>query len=176
MSGINNRIEQHLQAVRQDPLARPIIDRVKRAAASEQVSSGALLDVAVSATVDEFKRQGRPVDANAVREQAYLAAAAASTEQSMELSDLPAGDDKTKHFFVSGLLSIKIANVADKLLPRSWSEKLGAAASFAIGFGKEVYDGFNTWRTKTGTGFNREDLQADAAGAKRPFDVRVPKA
>lgn len=175
MSGINQRIENQLRAVQADPQARPIIDRVK-AEAAKGADSRAVLDAAVIATVDEFKRQGRPIEADAVRERAFLAAAAAVTEAPFSLSDLPQGDDKAKHFFVSGFMSLRIADALDRVLPRGLSERLGAAGSFAVGFLKEVYDGVMTWKTNTGTGFSREDLAADAAGASRPFRLSVPKA
>ncbi|MNS86539.1 lipoprotein [compost metagenome] len=167
MSGINNAIENRLKAVRQDARFRPAIDQVK-AANRQGVTSNELLDVAVKATVDEYKASGRRIDADQVRQRAFLAAAAAAAETPIQLSDLPEGDDKTKHFFVSGLISIKVAEVADKLLPRGLAEKIGTGASIFMGWGKEVYDKFFA------TGYNRDDLKADVAGAKRPFEVKVP--
>ena len=166
MSRINTMIENQLKTVRQDARFRPAIDQVK-AANRKGVTSNELLDVAVKATVDEYKASGRKVKADEIRERAFLAAAAASTETSIQLADLPQGDDKTKHFFVSGVLSMKAADLADKLLPRSWAEKLGAGASIALGWVKEVYD------AAFATGYNRDDLKADVAGAKRPFQVKV---
>jgi uncharacterized protein YfiM (DUF2279 family) len=169
MSGINNAIENKLKTVRQDARFRPVIDQVK-AANHQGVTSDELLKVAVKATVDEYKSSGRTINQNEVRERAFLAAAAASSETSIQLADLPEGDDKTKHFFVSGLISLKATDIADKLLPRSWAEKLGTGFSIFMGWGKEVYDKFFA------TGYNRDDLKADVAGAKRPFQVKVPGA
>lgn len=166
MSGINNMIEGKLKTVRQDARFRPVIDQVK-AANHQGVTSDELLTVAVKATVDEYKASGRRINQDEIRSRAFLAAAAAAAETPMSLADLPQGDDKTKHFFVSGLISMKIAEAADKILPRGLSEKIGTGLSIALGWGKEVYDKFFA------TGYNREDLKADVAGAKRPFQVKV---
>lgn len=167
MSSINAKIENRLRAASEDARFRPVIDQVK-AANKAGVTSDELLEVAVAATVDEFKRSGRALDQHDVRQEAFLAAAAASTETPIELADLPQGQDKTKHFFVSGLISLKATELADKLLPRGWAETLGTGASIAIGWAKEVYDALFA------TGYSREDLQADVAGAKRPHQLQVP--
>lgn len=166
MSGINTTIENKLKTVRQDARYRSAIDQVK-AASHKGVTSDELLTVAVKATVDEYKASGRRINNDEIRSRAFLAAAAAASETPIELSDLPAGSDKTKHFFVSGVISMKIAEVADKVLPRGISEKIGTGFSIALGWGKEVYDKFFA------TGFNRDDLKADVAGAKRPFQIKV---
>lgn len=164
MSRINTMIENRLRAVREDARFRPIIDQVK-AAATGTPHSDALLAVALTASRDQFTREGKTPDAYEVRERAFISAAAASTEQRFTLSDLAPGADKTQHFFTSGMISLKVAEVTDKLLPRVVAEKLGVGASVTIGFFKEVYDQFFA------TGFNKGDLSADVAGAKRPFNL-----
>ena len=166
MSMINRKLESRFEAVRKDAHYRPIIDQVK-AKAGTGASSDQLLKAAVCATRDQFKREGKTAGDHTLREQAFLAAAAASMEKPMTLSDLPEGEDKTKHFLTSGFLSLTIAKWADKVLPRGLAEKVGTAGSIALGWGKEVYDKFFA------TGYNREDLQADIAGAKRPFDMTL---
>lgn len=168
MSSINNFLEGRFNAVRRDASYRPVIDKVK-AEAKNGASSHDVLNVAMSATVDQFKRQGKKLDAHAVREAAFLAAAAASIEQPFEMKDMPAGDDKTKHFLTSGFLSVTVAKWADKVLPRGLAEKIGIGASAGLGWAKEVYDKF------FGTGYNKDDLKADFAGAKRPFELTVPQ-
>lgn len=166
MSSINRYIERRFEGVRQDAHYRPIIDQVK-ASARPGATSDQVLEAAVCATKDQFKREGKMASDHLVREQAFLAAAAASMEQSMTLSDLPEGDDKTKHFMTSGFLSLTVSKWADKLLPRGLAEKIGVGVSFGIGWAKEVYDHFFA------TGYNRDDLKADMAGAKRPFELDV---
>lgn len=167
MSKINQILEGRFNAVRQDATYRPAIDRVKQAA-KPGVTSDEILNVAVAATVDSFKRQGRKLDKNDVREAAFLAAAAASMEQPFELKDLPAGNDKTKHFLTSGFLSLKLADAADVLLPRRAAEWVGEKLTMGLGWAKEVYD------MAFATGYNTDDLKADFAGARRPARVAVP--
>lgn len=167
MSKINQLIESRFKAVRRDARHRPVIDAVK-ASVVPGMTSEQVLQVAVQATVDEFKRTGRPLQADAIREQALLDTAAASMEKRFALSDLPSGTDKTEHFMTSAFLSLKVAEAADKMMPRAWAEKLGFGASAALGWGKEVYDKFFA------TGYSREDLAADFAGARRPYQLAVP--
>lgn len=170
MSKINDILNSRIQSAGRDPITRAVANQVK-AANLQGASSNDVLNVAVKATQDHFVKSGKPMpSANVIREKAFLGAAVATSEKPVELKDLPAGSDKTQHFFTSGVLSLTFANFADKLLPRSWAEKLGEKLSFGIGFGKEIYDKFFA------TGFNRDDLKADAAGAKRPFELKVPKA
>lgn len=165
MSGINTMIEGKLRNVRNDARVRPVIDSVKAAAPK---NSDAALDVAMRASRDSFVREGKKASADDIRERAFLAAAAAATEKPMNFSDLPAGDDKVKHFFVSGVISLAVSKVADVVLPASWAHAIGTGASVTLGFFKEIYDQFFA------TGFNREDLAADKAGAARPFKLAVP--
>lgn len=159
MSRINEMIESRLTSVRRDPAARPIIDKVKAEAAKSGATSESVLRAAVAIAKDTYKG----ASADDIREKAFLSAAAAAVEKPFTLKDLPEGEDKTKHFFVSGVLSLRIAEVADKVLPRGLSEKLGAWGSSFVGWGKEVYDGMFA------TGYNREDLKADFKGARTPF-------
>lgn len=168
MSWLNDRIESRLRTLRQDPRLAPVIDQVKRQATAG-TSSEALLATAAVAARDSFVREGRTPHADEIRERAFLAAAGASTEKQIQLADLPKGDDKTRHFFVSGFISLQVARFCDVVLPRSWANGLGYAASMAVGYLKEVADHF------TGSGYNREDLVADRAGAASPFALRVPR-
>ncbi|MEB3222733.1 MAG: hypothetical protein VKS61_11705 [Candidatus Sericytochromatia bacterium] len=160
MSWINDRLESRLRAVRQDERLRPAIDAVKAAGARPGVTGEALLDVALVAARDSYARSVHAPTADQIRERALLAAAAASAEQGISLAGLPAGTDKARHFFLSGWLALQLARAADTLLPRRLAEPVGVAGSVAIGFLKEVYDAFFA------TGFSREDLQADTAGAR----------
>ena len=163
---IDNALEGRLRQVAADARYRPVVEKVE-AAHRDGVTSDELLDVAVKATRDEYKRTNRPVKESQLREDAFLAAAAASVEHQVQLGDLPQGSDKTEHFFTSGVISLKAANFFDKFLPRSWAEKLGTGASLALGYAKEVGDKF------FGTGFDTDDIKADKAGAKRPFEMKV---
>lgn len=167
MSWINDQLESRLRTVRQDARMRPIIDQVKAAGQSGKRSDD-LLAVAAKAARDSYVKEGKRPSADQVRERAFLAAAAAATEQPTTLTDIPKGDDKTQHFFVSGMISLKVAEVADKLLPRGLAEKLGVGVSVSLGWLKEVYDHFFA------TGYNTDDLKADVAGAKKPFAMSVP--
>lgn len=169
MSWLNDRIENRLRTLRQDPRMAVVIDQVK-ANAKPGVTSDELLAQAAIAARDSFAREGRAPHADEVRERAFLAAAVATTEQPTTLADLPAGNDKTQHFFMSGWLSLQIARVADVVLPRSLAQQVGYGLSMALGYAKEVYDQF------VGSGYNTEDLKADRAGARSPFTVRVPGA
>ncbi len=169
MSWLNETIESRLRTLRQDPRMAPVIDQVK-AASQAGVTSDELLAKAAVAARDSFVREGRAPHADEIRERAFLAAAAAATEQRTSLADLPAGNDKTQHFFVSGWLSLQAARVADVILPRSLAQRVGYGVSMAVGYLKEVYDQFR------GSGYNTEDLKADRAGARSPFLVRVPAA
>ncbi len=168
MSWINDQIESRLRTVRQDVRLRPIIDQVKATGQKPGTSADALLAVAAVAARDSFVREGkRPTD-DQIRARAFTAAAAAATEQPTVLAGIPQGQDKTQHFFVSGMISLKVAEVADKLLPRGLAEKVGIGVSISLGWLKEVYDQFFA------TGYSREDLQADVAGARKPFSLAVP--
>jgi uncharacterized protein YfiM (DUF2279 family) len=169
MNWLNDRIDSHLRTLRQVPSMAPVIDQVK-AAARGSVTSDALLAKAAVAARDSFVSEGRAPRADEIRERAFLAAAAAATEQRTTLTDLPPGDDKTKHFFVSGWLSLQAARVADIVLPRSLAQQVGYGFSMAMGYAKEIYDHF------LGSGYNTEDLKADRAGARSPFLLRVPEA
>jgi uncharacterized protein YfiM (DUF2279 family) len=163
VSWINDRLESRLRAVRQDVLMRPAIDAVKAAAGRPGVTGQALLDVSLAATRDSYERSIYGPAPDQLRERALLAAAAASAETGISLEGLPTGADKTRHYFLSGWISLQLARAADVLLPRGLAEHLGVGGSVAMGLLKEVHDVF------FGTGFSREDLQADLAGARAPF-------
>ena len=162
---VDNFLETRLRKVRNDATYRPVIDAVK-AANHKGITSNELLDVAVAATRDEFKREGKTAKGAEVRDRALVAALAASTETGIQLADLPEGTDKTEHFLASGVLSAKASGFFDKFLPKSWSEKIGYGISMAFGYAKEINDKF------FGTGYDRDDLKADRAGAKRPFEMK----
>lgn len=161
MSRVNELIESRLKTVQRDPAARPIIERVQAEAAKPGATSATVLKAAVAIAQDSYRGKS----ADQIREKAFLAAAAAATEKPFTLGDLPEGEDKTKHFFVSGVLSLRIAEVADKVLPHGLAAKLGAWGSSAIGWGKEVYDALFA------TGYNKDDLKADFKGARAPFEA-----
>lgn len=164
MSWLNEKIESRLRTLRQDPRMASVIDQVK-ASAQPGVTSEQLLSKAAFAARDSYKG----AHADEIRERAFLAAAAAATEKPTALADLPKGDDKTQHFFMSGWLSLQAARVADVLLPRNWAQQVGFGFSMAVGYAKEIYDKY--W----GSGYNTEDLKADRAGARSPFLVKVPE-
>lgn len=168
MSWINDQIETRLRTVRQDARMRPIIDQVK-ATGRAGCSADDVLAVAARAAYDSFVRAGERPSVERLRERAFLAAAAASAEQGIVLCDIPPGADKTQHFFVSGMISLKVAEIADKVLPRRAAERLGIGASVLVGWFKELHDQLFA------SGYNREDLQADVAGAKKPFSLPVPQ-
>lgn len=169
MSKINDLLNSRIRTAARDPLTRAVADKVK-ASNLKGVSSQEVLDVAIQATQDQYVKSGKPApSSDVIREKAFLGAAVAASEKPFEMKDLPEGSDKTQHFFTSGVLSLTFSKWADTLLPTSWANWLGEKASFALGFGKEIYDKFFA------TGFNRDDLKADLAGAKRPFQIEVPK-
>jgi uncharacterized protein YfiM (DUF2279 family) len=168
VSWINDRLESRLRAVRQDERMRPAIDAVKGAAGQPGVTGEALLDVSLNATRDSYARSPHGPAPDQLRERALLAAAAASAEAGISLESLPTGADKTRHYFLSGWMSLQLARAADVLLPRRLAEHLGVGGSVAVGLLKEVYDAC------FGTGFSREDLQADVAGARAPFAMGRP--
>lgn len=167
MSKINDILNSRIKSAARDPLTRAVADRVKQSNLSG-ASSNDVLEVAVKATKDEYVKAGKAApSADTLREKAFLGAAVAASEKPFSLKDLPEGSDKTQHFFTSGVLSLTFSKWADTLLPKSWANWVGEKASYALGFGKEIYDKFFA------TGFNRDDLKADAAGAKRPFELKV---
>lgn len=163
MSRINDRIQSQLRAVRQDARLVPAIDAVKVAKQKPGATVTDVYAAALTASRDTYVKAGQSVSADAVRERALLLASVAAADSSASLADLPAGADKTRHAFLSGWLSLKIARAADVLLPRVIAEKVGMVGSFGLGLLKEVYD------MAFATGFSREDLVADWAGARLPF-------
>lgn len=162
MSRINDRIQNQLRAVRQDARLVPAVEAVGSAKQKPGATVRDVYQVALQASRDTYVKEGRTVSADAVRERALLLAAAAADSQA-SLADLPAGADKIRHVFLSGWLSLRIARAADVLLPRVLAEKVGMVGSFGLGLLKEVYD------MAFATGFSREDLVADWAGARLPF-------
>jgi hypothetical protein len=163
---LDNLLENRLRKVRNDASYKPVLDELK-AAQGKGLSSADYMNTAVQATRDEFKRQGKPLKQSELRERAMLAATAAAAETPIQLADMPKGTDKTEHFCASGLISLKAANFFDKFLPSSWAEKLGYHVSVAVGYAKEINDKF------FGTGFDRDDLKADKAGARSVFQIKA---
>jgi uncharacterized protein YfiM (DUF2279 family) len=164
---IDERIKSRFQAVQKDPGYRPILDKIE-AATEKGISSQEMLQVAMQATVDEFKRTGKPLDKQAIRDKAFTAAAAASMEKPFQLSDLPEGKDKSNHFLVSSLIAIKVSEVAHHVMPAFMANALGRGVSKTIGVLKEI------WDKVSGGDADIKDIHADFAGAARPFQVAVP--
>ncbi len=163
MSLINRLQEDHLRRVGQNPHFRPVVDQVK-AAQHDGVSSNEVLETALKATRDQYVKEGRRLDPENLRNDAFMAATVASVEAPYQLSDMPAGTDKTKHYMQSGQIASRIDRTLDdlKIVPEGARKAIAVGVTTGLGFLKEVLDVF-------GTGFNREDLQADVAGAKAPF-------
>lgn len=163
MSLINRLQEDRLRRIGQDPHFRPVIDAVK-SVQRDGVASDTVLGTALRATHDQYVKEGRALDPENVRHDAFMAASVGSVERPYQLSDMPAGADKTKHFLVSGELASGIDRTLDdlKVVPRPARKAIAIGVTTSLGFLKEVLDLFTT-------GFNRQDLQADVAGAKRPF-------
>lgn len=163
MSLINRLGEDRLRRIGQDPHYRPIIDAVK-GVQRNGVSSEEVLTTALRATRDQYVKEGRKLDSEDLRHDAFMAASVGSVESPYQLSDMPEGDDKTKHFLVSGELASGIDQKLDELriVPKPARKAIAIGVTTGLGFLKEVLDVFTT-------GFNRQDLQADVAGAKRPF-------
>jgi hypothetical protein len=166
---IDERIKTRFQAIQKDPSYRPIIDKIEQATA-QPISSDAMLQVAIAATVDEFKRSGKPLDKQAIRDKAFTAAAAASMEQPFQLSDLPQGKDKSNHYLVSSLIAIKVSEAAHHVMPAFMANALGRGVSKGIGVLKEI------WDKVSGGDADVNDIHADFAGANKPFQVAVPAA
>lgn len=161
MSLLNRLQEDRLRRIGQDPHYRPVVDAVK-AAQRDGVSSEAVLDTAFRATRDQYVKEGRRLDPENVRHDAFMAASVGSVETPYQLADMPEGTDKTKHFMVSGEVASGIDRRLDdlKVVPRPARKAIAIGVTTGLGFLKEVLDLFST-------GFNRQDLQADVAGAKR---------
>jgi hypothetical protein len=167
MSWINDRQEAKYKGLRNDPHYRPIVDAVRQVQ-RDGVSPDEVVAAAVRATRDQYVASGRRIDREDIRRDAFLAATAASIEAPYELSGLPAGQDKTKHYFWSGAFAAKVDQALDalRIIPQGLRQKAAIGASVFVGWLKEVADVFTT-------GYSREDLQADRMGAKRPFEVPV---
>ncbi|MEB3285374.1 MAG: hypothetical protein VKN33_08820 [Candidatus Sericytochromatia bacterium] len=160
---MNDQIQNQLRRVRQDARLVPALAAVKEAKQVPGATSKEVYAAAIRASRDSFIREGARALDDEVRERALLLASVAAVDSQVSLADLPHGADKTRHAFLSGWLSLKIARAADVVLPRWVAEKVGIVGSFALGFLKEVYD------MVFATGFSRADLVADWSGARLPF-------
>lgn len=163
MSLINRMQEDRLRRVGQDPHYRPIVSAVE-AAQHDGASSGEVLGAALRATRDQYVKEGRTLDREDVRHDAFLAAGVGAVEAPYQLSDLPAGTDKTKHFMVSAEIASRIDQGLEalRIVPQPARKAIAVGITTGLGFLKEVLDVF-------GSGFNRQDLKADLAGAEAPF-------
>jgi len=163
MSLINRLQEDRLRRIGNDPHYRPVVDTVK-ATQHDGVASSQVLETALRATRDQYVKEGRKLDPEKVRTDAYMAASVASVESPYQMSDLPDGTDKSKHFLVSAEISSHIDQglEAVKVVPESARKAIAVGVTTGIGFFKEVLDIFTT-------GFNRQDLKADVQGAKAPY-------
>jgi hypothetical protein len=167
MSWINERQEAKFTRLRNDPHYRPIVDAVRQVQ-KDGVAPATVVQEAVRATRDQYVASGRKIDQEDIRRDAFLAATAASFEAPYSLEGLPAGDDKTKHYFWSGAFAAKVDQSLDalRILPQRLRESVAIGSTLFVGWLKEVADIFTT-------GYSREDLLADRLGAKSPFEVRV---
>ncbi|MEB3198605.1 MAG: hypothetical protein VKP62_15515 [Candidatus Sericytochromatia bacterium] len=163
MSSLNHRLESQLKSVGQDPTLRPALAQVIKVKQTPGVTSVRVYEAALDAARDTFAVSTPHPDL--VRERALLIASAAAAETSVSLADLPAGADKSRHCFLSAYMSLKLARIADGVLPRALAERVGVWGSMGIGLLKELYD------MVFATGFSRADLVADLAGARLPFQA-----
>lgn len=164
MSRLNQMLESRLKAAANDPRRAAAVQAAQRAAGAGG-DSEAVLAAAETAMRDTFVKSGARPSERAIEEQAFLAAGLAMTRANVPLKDVPGTFDSPKHYFLSGFLSAKVANMADVILPRGLAEKIGFGASMAAGFFKEVLD------MAVGSGFDKQDLEVDAMGARRPFET-----
>lgn len=167
MSWINERTEAKFTRLRNDPHYQPIVDAVRQVQA-DGVKPEVVVQEAVRATRDQYVSSGRAIDTEDIRRDAFLAAAAASIEAPYELSGLPEGTDKTKHYFLSGTFAATIDQTLDalRIIPRGVREGVAVGTTVFVGWLKEVADLFTT-------GYSKEDLKADRLGAKSPFEVTI---
>ena len=167
MSWINERQEAKFNRLRNDPHYGPIVDAVRKVQ-TDGVAPKTVVEEAVRATRDQYVAAGRRIDTEDIRRDAFLAATAASIEAPYELSGLPEGKDKTKHYFWSGAFSAKIDQALDalKVIPKSVRETVAIGTTVFVGWLKEVADLLTT-------GYSKEDLMADRLGARSPFEVNV---
>lgn len=156
MSRIDSYIENRFTGVRQDERYRPIIERAKQAAGSTNATSDSVLAAAVATARDQFK--GASDDT--IREAALASTMAARIERPFGLANLPAGNDKTEHFLVSAMISLKVTHVLDAVLPRGAASWIGEHVSKAIGVAKEGLD------FVTHSDFGKDDIVADFKGAE----------
>ncbi len=167
MSWINDRQEAKFSRLRNDPHYRPIIDAVRQVQ-KNGVEPSTVTREAVRATRDQYVAAGRRIDQEDIRRDAFLAATAACIEAPYELSGLPEGTDKTKHYFWSGAFAAKIDQALDalRIVPQGARQSIAIGSSIVVGWLKEVADVFTT-------GYSRSDLLADRLGAGSPFKVPV---
>lgn len=168
MSWLNDRLEGPLRKAQADPHYRPIIAEIEKVQ-MDGVSSDEIARTAIKATRDVYVRENRKLDLEDIRYDAYLAASAAALEKPYQLSDAPAGPDKSQHLFVSGTIAAKVDQWLDalRIVPAPVRRFLGVGISVTLGFFKEVADVFSS-------GFSRDDLKADWKGARSPFAQPLP--
>lgn len=153
-------LERRFAGLRQDPVLRAGIDAVKAKAASGQATSADVLNLAWREAAASYAKQGQVVGSEAIRGRALAMATAATLEAPYQLSDLPKGTDKSKHFMVSAWAAQKFTAAADRFLPRFAAEWFGLGLTKAAGVLKEIVDKL------TGGDMSREDIVADFQGAR----------
>lgn len=162
MGWINNLNEGKLKEVANKPHYRPVVDAIEKVQ-HDGVEPKAVIDEAIKATKDQYVKENRELDPEEIRKDAFLAASSASVEVPYELKGLPAGSDKTKHYFVSGTIASQIDETLESIkVPKGIRQKIAIGATVTLGWLKEVTDIFSS-------GFNKDDLKADKSGAKIPF-------
>lgn len=164
MSLINDLGEKKIKGLRKDPHYQPIIDEIKQSQ-HDGITSDEVVETALKATRDQFVKEGRKLDKEDLRKDAFLAATAASVEAPYQMKDMPEGSDKTKHYLLWGAMAAKIDQSLDALgiIPAGARKKIAIGLSMSVGYLKEVADLFTS-------GFNREDLKADQKGVRSPFE------
>ncbi|HBN08028.1 MAG TPA: hypothetical protein DD435_05065 [Cyanobacteria bacterium UBA8530] len=168
MSWLNDISEKKIRNLAKDPHYRPIVDSIEKVQ-HDGVSSREVIEQAIKATRDQFVKEGRKVDIEHLREDAFKAATAASVEAPYQLMGLPEGTDKTKHFFAWGALASQIDQSLEvlKIIPQGARKSISVGLAMFVGQLKEVADIFTS-------GYDKKDLEADRQGAKSPFDYSDP--
>ncbi|MBM3276028.1 MAG: hypothetical protein FJZ00_12815 [Candidatus Sericytochromatia bacterium] len=163
MSWLNDKLEAPLRKALVNPHYKPVIAKIE-AAQRNGVTSREIRDVAVRGMRERWVVEGRKLDPEDIRSEAFLAASAAAVDKPYQLADTPEGEDKAQHLFVSGTLSSYIDSTLEKALfvPGIVRRGLALGLTMTVGFFKEVADIFTT-------GFSTGDLKADWLGATAPF-------
>jgi hypothetical protein len=164
MSWLNDKLEAPLRKVLASPHYKPVIAEIE-AAQRNGATSSEIRDVAVKGMRARWIREGKKLDAEDIRSEAFLAASAAAVDKPYQLADAPEGEDKAQHLFVSGAISSYIDSTLDKarIIPGFVRKGLAVGLTMTVGFFKEVADILTS-------GFNTGDLKADWLGATLVFD------